>query len=117
MILIQSQSKPEQTHLYAERVHLVENKTAAGRRREGEGNRGKERKGGGIVFRRLGGAVKHDSFYSFALARSLSKVLSSDRGLGLEDRTRTAVSGSLKTLVLKITYIEAKIHQIWLSCE
>ena len=63
MILIQSQSKPEQTHLYAERVHLVENKTAAGRRREGEGKRGKEREGGGIVFRRLGGAVKHDSFY------------------------------------------------------
>ena len=31
---------------------------------------------------------------------SLSKVLGSDRGLGLEARTETAVLGSLKTVVL-----------------
>ena len=31
---------------------------------------------------------------------SLSKVLGSDRGPGLDARTETAVSGSLKTVVL-----------------
>ena len=34
------------------------------------------------------------------LHTSLSKVLGSDRGLGLEARTETAVLGSLKTVVL-----------------
>ena len=35
---------------------------------------------------------------------SLSKVLSSDRGLGLEARTETAVLGSLKTIVNSRAY-------------
>ena len=34
------------------------------------------------------------------VADSLSKVLGSDRGPGLDARTETAVSGSLKTVVL-----------------
>ena len=52
---------------------------------------------------------------------SLSKVLSSDRGLGLEARTETAVLGSLKTMVLantlksyQMTNIEETYINIWL---
>ena len=53
---------------------------------------------------------------------SVSKVLSSDRGLGLKAETETAVPGSLKTTVLeraqksfKMTHIESKSIHIWLK--
>ena len=39
----------------------------------------------------------------FSLTDSLSKVLSSDRGLSLKPRTGTAVSSSLRTLVYENT--------------
>ena len=55
---------------------------------------------------------------------SLSKVLGSDRGLGLEARTETAVLGSLKTVVFantltsfKMIHIEAKSIHIWLRSD
>ena len=58
------------------------------------------------------------------LLTSLSKVLGSDRGLGLEARTETAVLGSLKTVVLantltsfKMIHIEAKSIHIWLRSD